>query len=185
MVEDLPPDLDPRDEVVHPVQTADERALAATRWPDHRGDHVLVDVQVDAGEGERRPVRDAEVAHAEDDISADSRGFRALDVGGEVQSTLSSTSGTTCDRVYADPLEQPGLGGVNISCRGGERTPRHRRTGSFRPEPWTSHVARIRQRTHSSHGARSVDRLGDFSLHWISGLAAVGVVALIVLIIYD
>ena len=30
-----------------------------------------------------------------------------------------------------------------------------------------------------------VDRLGDFSLHWISALAAIGVVALIALIIYE
>src|SRR4029077_12025392 len=30
-----------------------------------------------------------------------------------------------------------------------------------------------------------VDRLGDFSLRWISALAAVGVVALIALIIYE
>ena len=88
-------------------------------------------------------------------------------------------------RVYAQRLEQPGLEGVNISCRGGERHPEHAsKPGRLPPERWTSRPP-TRRKTHSSRGGRCVDRLGDFSLLWISGLAAVGVIALIVLIVYE
>ena len=59
VVEDLAADLDARDEVVHAVQAADERALAAAGRADHRGDQVLVDVEADARQREVRPVGDA------------------------------------------------------------------------------------------------------------------------------
>src|SRR5919108_807993 len=44
VVEHLPLRAEARHEVVHPVQAADERALAAARGSDHRGDEVLVDL---------------------------------------------------------------------------------------------------------------------------------------------
>jgi hypothetical protein len=68
VVEDLSADLDPGDEVVHPVETADERALAAPGRADHRRDQVLVDVEAHARERETRPVVDAQVMDPEHDI---------------------------------------------------------------------------------------------------------------------
>ena len=51
LVEDLAVDPRARHEVVHAVQAADERALAAAGGPDHRRDDVPVDLQVDVADG--------------------------------------------------------------------------------------------------------------------------------------
>src|SRR5262245_61922422 len=54
-----------RDQVVHPVETADERALAATRRADQRRDQVAVDLEVDALDGESLAVAHGEVTDVE------------------------------------------------------------------------------------------------------------------------
>ena len=59
--------LDPgsRDEVVHPVEAAQDRALAAAGRPDERGDGVRRDVEVDVADGPLVAVVDVDVAHLE------------------------------------------------------------------------------------------------------------------------
>src|ERR1043165_4441234 len=54
-----------RDDVVHPVDGADERRLPAARRPDQRGDLRLRDLQVDPVEHLRVPVVEIEVVHAD------------------------------------------------------------------------------------------------------------------------
>ena len=56
--------LDPGalDEVVHAVEAAQHRRLAAARRADERGDLVLVDVEVDLADGAEVAVVDGEVA---------------------------------------------------------------------------------------------------------------------------
>ena len=75
----LPVDLDPRDGVAHPVEAADEGALAATGGADHGGDGVLADVHRDARERERLAVPDAQVLDREDGRAAGDLGERLFD----------------------------------------------------------------------------------------------------------
>src|SRR4029450_3562964 len=61
---------DPRigDEVVHPVEAAQDRALAAAGWPDHRGDLAAPDVHRDVADGMVVAVPDVEIGDLEDGI---------------------------------------------------------------------------------------------------------------------
>jgi hypothetical protein len=70
VVEDGSPDLRPWDDVVHPVQAADERALSAARRADDRGHLVLLDLEGDVVEREPSVVADCEVADVEDGLVA-------------------------------------------------------------------------------------------------------------------
>ena len=70
MVEHLAVDAEAGDRVVHPVERAHDRALAAAGGADHRRDDVLVDRHVDALDGQRRPVEEVDVAQLEDDLAA-------------------------------------------------------------------------------------------------------------------
>src|SRR5829696_50956 len=79
VVDDLARDLRGGDEVVHPVQAADQGALAATGGPDERRDLVLVDREVDLADGRNSPVGDADVVELVDGIAA--AGFGALALG--------------------------------------------------------------------------------------------------------
>ena len=54
------------DQVVHPVERAQHRGLAAAGRPDERGDLVLVDGQRDVGHRAERAVEDRHVLHVED-----------------------------------------------------------------------------------------------------------------------
>ena len=68
MVEHLSVDAGTRDQVVHPVEAADERALAAARWSDQRGDDIAVNVEVDVLHRYRRAVTHREVSDVEDNL---------------------------------------------------------------------------------------------------------------------
>ena len=68
VVEELAVDPRARDEVVHPVQAAQERRLAAARGADQRRDRVPVDLERDAADRERRAVGDREVVDVEDRV---------------------------------------------------------------------------------------------------------------------
>ena len=70
VVEELAVHLRSGDEVVHAVEAADERALAAARGADHRRHLVRRDVERDAADGGLAAVRDLEVAHLEDGLAA-------------------------------------------------------------------------------------------------------------------
>src|SRR5919197_2620136 len=59
---------EPEDLVVHPVEAADERALAAAGGADHRCDQVPVDVEVDALERDVRAVARSQVLDVEDGL---------------------------------------------------------------------------------------------------------------------
>src|ERR671914_468826 len=65
------PALDPRggDEVVHPVEAADQGGLAAAGGADQRGDLVLADVEGDAADGRLGPVGHLHVAELEDRLA--------------------------------------------------------------------------------------------------------------------
>ena len=66
VVEDRAPHLCVRDQVVHAVEAADQRALAAARRPDERRHRVLVHVEVDPPDCRIAAVRDVQVTHLED-----------------------------------------------------------------------------------------------------------------------
>jgi len=66
VVQDRPTHLGAGNEVVHPVQAADERALPAPRRADERRDGVLVDVDRHTGERERSTVGHRQVVDAKD-----------------------------------------------------------------------------------------------------------------------
>ena len=65
VVEHLAFDAGAGDEVVHAVEAADERALAAARRPDERRHEVLLDVEADTLEGDVARVAHGQVAHGE------------------------------------------------------------------------------------------------------------------------
>ena len=112
-----------RDEVVHPVEAADERALAAAGRADHRGDQVAVDVEADAREREVRAVGDAEVVDPEDDFAASRPGASSASARGDVdRGHVGGHVGESRARCSG-----PGLEDVNIWCRAGERGSRSRR----------------------------------------------------------
>jgi hypothetical protein len=69
VVEDRAPHRGAGHEVVHPVQAADEGALAAPGRADHGRDLILEDVEADAAERRRLPVVDGEIVDVEDDLS--------------------------------------------------------------------------------------------------------------------
>ncbi len=69
VVLDLAGHLGGGDEVVHPVQAADERALAAARGADERGDLVLVDREVDLADGGHAAVGHAHVLELVDRLA--------------------------------------------------------------------------------------------------------------------
>src|SRR5712691_1391847 len=73
VVEHLPVDPGARNEVVHPVQAAQDRRLAAAGRPDQRGDEVLVRVQRDLADRGATAVGDREVAQLEDRLAAGNR----------------------------------------------------------------------------------------------------------------
>jgi len=76
VVEQPPGDLGDRHEVVHPVQAADQRALAASRGPDQRRDLVPVDVESDVLDGGHAAVGDRDALQLEDLLErADVAGF--------------------------------------------------------------------------------------------------------------
>src|SRR5919106_3783174 len=68
VVLDLALDPRPRDQVVHPVQAPDQGALAAAGGTDEGGDLVLVDVEVDAAEGQEAAVVHVHVVEPEHDL---------------------------------------------------------------------------------------------------------------------
>ena len=70
VVEELALHLGSGDEVVHAVEAADERALAAARGPDHRRHLVRGDVEREAANGRLAAVRDLEVPYLEDGLAA-------------------------------------------------------------------------------------------------------------------
>ena len=117
VVEDLAADLDVRHEVVHPVQAADERALAAPGRADHCGDQVLVDVERHAVDCEVRAVGHAQVVDGEDDLALRDGRVLLFQARGDVD----------CGHVgghivsLANACRAPGLEDVNVRCRGGER----------------------------------------------------------------
>ncbi len=76
VVEQPAVDARARDEVVHPVQAAQERRLAAARRPDQRRDRVLVDLERGVLDRRRGAVVDREVLHVEDRLALLSRGRR-------------------------------------------------------------------------------------------------------------
>src|SRR4029450_1936072 len=102
-------DLDARDQVVHPVQAADERALAATRGPDHRRDQVAVDVEVYTAQCQVRSVVDAQVVYGEDDIAF---GDRRLALP-QVRSNVDRCYFGRHLRSLAHASQVPGLGCIN------------------------------------------------------------------------
>src|SRR5262249_31351647 len=53
------------DEVVHAVEAAQKRALAATRWADQSGDLVAADVDADVAQRLKRPVVEVEIVDIE------------------------------------------------------------------------------------------------------------------------
>jgi hypothetical protein len=70
VVEDAPADLRARDEVVHPVQTAQDRRLPAAGRPDQRRDEALVDVHRHVADRRGTPVRDVQSLQLEDRLAA-------------------------------------------------------------------------------------------------------------------
>src|SRR5439155_27352045 len=58
------------DQVVHPVEAADERALAAARRPDERRHEVAVDLDADVLDRDRASITDGEVPDVEDDLTS-------------------------------------------------------------------------------------------------------------------
>ncbi len=68
VVGDRPRLREARDQVVHPVEAADERALAAARRPDDRGDEVLVDVHRDVLDRRLAAVQRIEAVDVEDPL---------------------------------------------------------------------------------------------------------------------
>ena len=69
VVEDLAVDLRAGHEVVHPVEAADQRALAAPARADEGGHGVLEDVDADVPNRDVAAVRDREVADLEDGLA--------------------------------------------------------------------------------------------------------------------
>jgi hypothetical protein len=65
VVLDLALDPCPRDQVVHPVQAADQGALAAAGRADEGGDLVLVDLEVHAAQGQEAAVVHVDVVEPE------------------------------------------------------------------------------------------------------------------------
>jgi len=65
VVEEPPLDSCARHEVVHPVEAAQERRLAAARRADQRRDRVLVDLERDVLDGQRAPVGDRQPVDVE------------------------------------------------------------------------------------------------------------------------
>ena len=78
------------DQVVHPVEAADECALAAARGADQRRDALLVDVESDVADGRLAAVRDRDVLQLEDGLG---RRVRLRDVArhrwGDVHARMS------------------------------------------------------------------------------------------------
>ena len=70
------------DQVVHPVEAAQQRALAAARRADQRGDLVAGDVDRDVLERQRRPVPDREAARSRARPGRPSGGAGAAASGG-------------------------------------------------------------------------------------------------------
>ena len=66
VVDHVPVNLRGRDQVVHPVEAANQSALAAPGWADQRCDLVLGDLHRDAVDGLLACVEDAEVLELED-----------------------------------------------------------------------------------------------------------------------
>jgi hypothetical protein len=67
--EDLSVDTSAEDQVVHPVEAADERALAAARGADEGRHLVPADVESDVLQRAERAVVDVEVGDVEHDVS--------------------------------------------------------------------------------------------------------------------
>ena len=105
VVEDLAVDLRAGHEVVHPVEAADQRALAAPARADEGGHGVLEDVDADVPNRDVATVRDREVADLEDGLAVRDAliavvGELAELAGDEVRGLLADVDG-----VVADPLE--------------------------------------------------------------------------------
>ena len=83
----------------------------------------------------------------------------------------------------AHPSAASRLVGVKLLCRPGERGLSTLGPDCKAQRAWTSRRPRLNAQTLESQRSL-VDRIGDFTLRWVSALAAVGVVALIGLIIY-
>ena len=76
LVEDAALGPKARDDVVHPIQAADERALPAAGGPDDRGHHPPIDHEVHVPDGGCRPVVGRQVLDGEDGLARGRRGRR-------------------------------------------------------------------------------------------------------------
>src|SRR5207247_7269925 len=74
-------DRDARDQVVHAVEAAEKRALAAARRSDEGSDRVAVDLEVDVLDRAGPPVRDGQLVDVEDDLAPGQLVGRALALG--------------------------------------------------------------------------------------------------------
>src|SRR5438876_479356 len=71
-------DSSARHEVVHPVEAADERALATAGRTDDGRDQIPVHVEVDAADRGRASVRDSQAVDVKDHVSLGRRGRLSL-----------------------------------------------------------------------------------------------------------
>jgi hypothetical protein len=78
VVEDAPAVPEARDRVVHAVETANERALAAARGADYGRDHVLLDLEADALDGHVVAIPGGQVLDVEDGLAGARCRFLAL-----------------------------------------------------------------------------------------------------------
>ena len=148
VVDDLAVDARARDQVVHPVQAADERRLAAARRPDQRGDLVLGDLHRDVADRPVLAVVDVHVAHVEDRLGQPPRllataarsvdGSRPLgrvgrdgpDSAGLVQLLGHVVITTSAHSGFSGRSRRRSSARASSSARGWRRPPRSRTRGS-------------------------------------------------------
>ena len=106
VVQDLALDAGARDQVVHPVDRAQQRALAAARRPDERRDPVRRDVERDVLHGPERAVEEAEILELEDrpDGSVGWRGAIGRAAGGTLDVESIDGSGRRAHRSVASSV---------------------------------------------------------------------------------